>query len=254
MTSPTARPCSTARISIAIRTQRSCAGPRRRGRWRTVSGIQPERSADVRQRAAEAGDLRYLAGFRPSRRQGRRRRLRPFVRRLAARADPRRRCRRRRARRLSRHLRRSSRPYQRTALRRRQSARRPRLRDQGQAACRNRRLCARQGSAGAAGLRQPRRDLAGGRNPAAGRRKLSRRPPAGAGQYLRRRRTGRPAGNRQQGLWRPRRLCALHRDQGLARRRRRRDPRGAGQSGIDPGARRRDGRGARPRLARRDAA
>ena len=66
--------------------------------------------------------------------------------------------------------------------------------------------------------------------------------------------TGRPAGKRQQGLWRPRGLCALHRDQGVARGRRRRDPRGAGQSGIGAGARRRDGRRAGRRLARRDAA
>ncbi len=60
-----------------------------------------------------------------------------------------------------------------------------------------------------------------------------RHPPAGARQRLRRRRPGRPAGERQQGLWRPRGLCALHRDQGLARRRRRRAARGAGQSRID---------------------
>src|SRR5436309_3495819 len=61
-------------------------------------------------------------------------------------------------------------------------------------------------------------------------------------------------GDRQQGLWRPRGLCALHRDQGLARGRRRRDPRGAGQSGIGPRPRWRNGRGAGRRLARRDAA
>ena len=57
-----------------------------------------------------------------------------------------------------------------------------------------------------------------------------------------------------QGLWRPRGLCALHRDRKLARGRRRRAARGAGQSGIRARAGRRDGRGAGRRLARRDAA
>ena len=130
----------------------------------------------------------------------------------------------------------------------------PGFESQGQAARRNRRLCPRQGSAGAAGDGQPRRDLAGGGNPPPRRRELSRHPPAGAGQYFGRRRPRRPPGKRQQGLWRPRRLCALHRDQGVARGRRRRDPRGAGQSGIGSRACRRNGRGARRRLARRDAA
>ena len=109
-------------------------------------------------------------------------------------------------------------------------------------------------SAGAAGDGQPRRDLAGRGNPASRRRELSRHPPAGAGQCFGGRRPGRSPGKRQQGLWRPRRLCALHRDQGVARGRRRRDPRGAGQSGIGAGAGRRNGCRARRRLARRDAA
>jgi hypothetical protein len=74
------------------------------------------------------------------------------------------------------------------------------------------------------------RHLAGGGNPASRRRELPRHPPAGAGQYFGGRRPGRPPGERQQGLWRPRGLCALHRDQGVARGRRRRDPRGDGQS------------------------
>ena len=73
-------------------------------------------------------------------------------------------------------------------------------------------------------------------------------------QCLRRGRPGRPPGKRQQGLWRPRTLCALHRDQGVARGRRWRDPRGHGQSRIGAGAGRRNGCGARARLARRDAA
>ena len=152
------------------------------------------------------------------------------------------------------NFRRAAAAYQCAALWRRQSAGCAGLREQGQAARRNRRLCPRQGSAGAAGDGQPGRDLAGGGNPPPRRRELSRHPPAGAGQYFRGRRPGRPPGKRQQGLWRPRGLCALHRDQSLARGRRRRDPRGAGQSRIGAGARRRDGRGARRRLARRDAA
>jgi len=73
------------------------------------------------------------------------------------------------------------------------------------------------------------------------RRKLSRHPPAGAGQYFGGRRPGRSPGKRKQGLWRPRRLRPLHRDQGVARGRRRRDPRGAGQSGIGAGTSRRNG-------------
>ena len=49
-------------------------------------------------------------------------------------------------------------------------------------------------------------------------------------------------------------LCALHRNKSVARGRRWRDPRSHGQSRIGAGARRRNGRGARARLARRDAA
>ena len=67
---------------------------------------------------------------------------------------------------------------------------------------------ARQGSARAAGLGQPRRDLAGGRDRAPRRRELSRHPAAGAGQCLGRRRPGRPAGERQPWLRRPRGLCS----------------------------------------------
>ena len=56
---------------------------------------------------------------------------------------------------------------------------------EGKIARRNRRLCPRQGSAGAAGHRQPGRDMAGGGNPAARRRELSRHPSPGARQYFR---------------------------------------------------------------------
>src|SRR3981189_61968 len=69
-----------------------------------------------------------------------------------------------------------------------------------------------------------------GRKGTARRRALSRYPPPGAREYFCRRRARRSAGKRQQRLWRPRRLCALHRDQGVARGRGRRDPRSAGQS------------------------
>jgi TldD protein len=62
------------------------------------------------------------------------------------------------------------------------------------------------------------------------------------------------AGNRRPRLWRPRGLCALHRDRGLARRGRRCGAAGAGQSRIGAGAGGRDGCGARRRLARRHAA
>ena len=89
-----------------------------------------------------------------------------------------------------------ARAHQRQALRRRQSAGCAGLREQGEAARRDRRLSARQGPAGAAGHGQPRRDLAGGGDHAARRRELSRHPPAGARQCLRGRRPGRPAGKR----------------------------------------------------------
>ena len=61
---------------------------------------------------------------------------------------------------------RAARAYQCQALQRRQSARRAGVRSQGQAARRDRRLCARQGSARAPGDRERRRHLAGGRDPA----------------------------------------------------------------------------------------
>ena len=96
--------------------------------------------------------------------------------------------------------------------------------------------------------------LAGGGDPAAGRRDLSRHPPAGAAQCFGRHRRRRPAGDRQPRLRRARRLCALHRDRRVARRGRRGGAAGAGQSAGGPRPGRRDGRRARLRLAGRDAA
>ena len=61
----------------------------------------------------------------------------------------------------------------------------------------DRRLCARQGPARAAGLGQPRRHLAGGGDPARRRLDLSRHPSAGAAQRLGGGRRRRPAGNGQ---------------------------------------------------------
>ena len=65
-------------------------------------------------------------------------------------------------------------------------------------------------------------------------------------------------GDRQEtgshGYRRPRRLCALHRDRRVAGRGRRSGAAGAGQSAGGAGAGRRDGRRARLRLARHDAA
>ena len=94
-------------------------------------------------------------------------------------------------------LRGCARAHQCQALQRRQSAGCAGLREQGQAARRDRRLSARQGPARAAGHRQPRRDLAGRGDHAARRRELSRHPPAGARQCFGGRRTRRPAGKRQ---------------------------------------------------------
>ena len=97
---------------------------------------------------------------------------------------------------------------------RRQPAREPAVRDQGQAAAGDRRLCARQGCAGAAGDGERRRHLAGDRDPAPRRRDLSRRAAAGAAQRVGRRRRRRPPGDRQPRLWRPRGLRALRRRRG----------------------------------------
>ena len=99
---------------------RARAGGRRRRR--AVPGIRPDRSADVRQRPAEAGDLRHQPGVRPARGQGRRGRLCAFLRRVAAGADPRGGCGRRRARRLLRAVRGGAGAHQCAALWRRQSA------------------------------------------------------------------------------------------------------------------------------------
>ena len=144
--------------------------------------------------------------------------------------------------------------HQPAALRRREPARRARVRDQGAAAGDHRRLCAGEGPARAAGLGLVRRELAGGRNPARRRRDLSRRAPAGAGQRLGRRRRRRPAGIRQPRHRRTRGLRALPRHPRLAGHRRRGAAPGAHQSRGGAGAGRRDGRGARPRLAGRHAA
>ena len=143
---------------------------------------------------------------------------------------------------------------QREALRRGQSARRSIFRSQGAAPANHRRLCARQGSAGAPGFGESRRHLAGGRDFARRRRDLSRRAAAGAGPCLGRGRRRRPPGDRQRRLWRPRGLRALHRDRRLARRGRQCGAPGAGQSRSGAGAGRRDGCRARPGLAGRHAA
>ena len=123
-------------------------------------------------------------------------------------------------------------PHQPQALQRRQSARSAGLRRQGEAAGNHRRLCARQGPAREAGHREPRRILAGGRDPAAGRPDLSRHPPAGAGQRVGGGGLRRPAGIRLLRLRRPRRLSGLHRRQDLGARRRRGGAPGAAQPRI----------------------
>ena len=107
---------------------------------------------------------------------------------------------------------------QRQALWRGEPARQPRLRSQGAAPRNHRRLCARQGSARAASLGQPRRHLAGRGGGPRRRRNLSRRAAAGARQCLGRRRRRRPAGNRQCRLWRPRGLWTLHHHRQVAAR------------------------------------
>ena len=92
------------------------------------------------------------------------------------------------------------------ALWRRKPARRAVLRSQSAASANHRCLCPRQGSAGASGDGEHRRNLAGGRDFARRRRDLSRRAAAGAGVRLGRGRRRRPPGNRQRRLRRPRRL------------------------------------------------
>src|SRR6478672_9187724 len=72
--------------------------------------------------------------------------------------------------------------HQPQALQRRQSARSAGLRHQDQTAGNHRRLCPRQGPAREAGHREPRRFMAGGRDPAGRRSDLPRHPPVGSGQ------------------------------------------------------------------------
>ena len=129
------------------------------------------------------------------------------------------------------------------------------LRRQGEAAGDDRRLCARQGPARAAGDGEPRRVVAGGRDRAPRRRDLSRHPSAGARQRLRGGRLRRPAGIRLVRLRRPRGLSALHRHRspGSTPSTRRCARRWSISNSI-PAPGRRDGRGARRRLARRHAA
>ena len=242
------------RARPAAACQNHLPRPRRRRRRRAVSRISPGRSAGVRQRPAEAGDLRHLAGFRPARGQGRGGRLCACLRRVGGGDRARRRRGARGQGRLFRPLCRAAGAHQCEALRRGQPARRAGLRSQGAASANHRRLCPRQGSARAPGHGEPRRDLAGGRDLARRRRDLSRRAAAGAGQRLGRGRRRRPPGNRQRRLWRPRGLRALHRHQCLAGRGRQRHPPGAGQSRSGAGAGRRNGRRARAGLARRHAA
>ena len=122
------------------------------------------------------------AGLRPARRQGRGGRLCPCLRCFGGGA----RARRRRGARGARAAIRGTfadapARHQRATLWRRQSARRARpSRAKVEAAGRDRRLCARQGPARAAGDGEPRRDLAGGRDRARRRRDLPRRAAAGA--------------------------------------------------------------------------
>ena len=99
-------------------------------------------------------------------------------------------------------------PHQPQALQRRQSARSAGLRRQGEAAGNHRRLCPRQGPAREAGHGEPRRVLAGGRDPAPRRPDLSRHPPAGAGQRVGGGGLRRPAGIRLLRLRRPRGLSS----------------------------------------------
>ena len=90
--------------------------------------------AGVRQRPAEAGDLRHLSGVRPARGQGRGGRLCARFGRVGGGHRARRRCRARGQGRLFRSLCRTAGAHQRQALRRRQPARQPGFRRQG-AAC-----------------------------------------------------------------------------------------------------------------------
>ena len=120
---------------------------------------------------------------------------------------------------------------------------------------RDRRLCARPRTrACGRSAHQPRRHLAGGRDRAAGRRDLSRHPPAGAGQCFASspaKATGRKAAATAMAAARAMRASSRPRPGAMPPTAR---AAGAGQSRIDSRPRRRNGRRARPRLARRDAA
>ena len=183
--------------------------PRRRRRRRAVPRISPVRDAGVRQRPAQAGDLRHRAGLRPARRQGRGGRLCARLRPVRGRARARGRRGARGQGRLFRPLRgrRPAAPMCASTATRIRSATpsfetKVRLLETIDAYARAKDPRVRQVSVSFGGY------LAGGRDPARRRRELSRRAPAGARQRLGRRRRRRPPGIRQLRLWRPRGLCA----------------------------------------------
>ena len=224
--------------------------PRRRRRRRALPRIRPVRDAAVRQRTAQAGDLQHRPGLRAARGQGRGGRLRPFLRPLGAGAGARGGRGARGQGRLFRPLRGAARhaamsASTATTIRSARPPSRPRCgcwRPSTPMRAPRTRACGRFRSRSAPAGRWSRS--------CARRRELPRRAPAGAGQRVHRRRRRRPPGIRQSRLWRARRVCALPRDQGLARRGRRCGAPGADQSRGGAGAGRRDGRGARAAAGR----
>ena len=211
----------------------------------------------VRQRPAQAGDLRHLAGFRAARGEGRGGRLRACLRPLRGgdRAAPPTRCARSRAA-IPAVMRGRRRAPTSSSIARTARSAAPGFESQGPTAAKPStpmpapriRGCARSRSAWARTWQAVEIVRADGRN-------LSRRPPAGARQRLGRGRRRRPQETGSAGLWRPSKAMSVisitdtWQDAG----RRGRAP-GAGQSRRGAGAGRRDGRRARARLARRHAA
>ena len=171
--------------------------PRRRRRRRAVPRISPVRDAGVRQRPAQAGDLRHRPGFRAARRQGRGGRLCPRLRPVRAAVARAAEAVRAVKGGYSGQLCGGAGAHQCAALWRREPARRADLRDQGEAAARRStpmraprtRACGRSRSRFGASWQVVEILRADGDD-------LSRRAPAGARQRLGGRRRRRPPGDR----------------------------------------------------------
>ena len=183
---------------------RRAEGRRRRG---TVPGIPPDRIVLLRRRPAEGGHLRHHPGLRPARGGGRSHRLCPCHRDFGRRDRARRRHGAGRGAAAIPASPRPPRPHQHQALYRHRSAGDRRLREEGEAAGGDERLCARPRTAACARCRLAcRANGSASRSCAPAASIYSRHPPAGPAQRLGGGRRGWPPGIRQLRRRRPQRL------------------------------------------------